>query len=210
MGIEGDGIITLAPGLEDVDVNFSRRHRTNWKAAGRRRRRRRRAGAGGGRGSRVVSDDEELCDDESDGSDIEAEGGSDESDGGLDFETEEGDDGDGGAGGAEGLVVGGLLRIWWEQEDVWFRCRIIGLGDGGRVVKVEYLVDDRWGYYVHALDDVAWEAWSEGGEIDEREAEYDLDDWIGPVDREAAAAAAASKGRRAAGETVAPGSEAPR
>ena len=196
MGVEGDGKVTLAPGLEDVEVNFSRRLRTNWKATGRRRRRRRRAGAGGRRGSRATSDGEDLCDDASDGTDGEAEGGSDASDSELDFETEEGNDGDGGAGGAEGLVVGGLLRIWWEQEEVWFRCRIVGLANGGRVVKVDYLVDNRWGYYVHALDEVTWEVWTEDGEIDEREAEYNLDDWTGPLDREAAAAAAAAGKRR--------------
>ena len=94
---------------------------------------------GGGRGSRAVSDGEDLCDDESDGTDSEAEGGSDASDDELDFETEEGDDGNGGAGGAEGLVVGDLLRIWWDQDEVWFRCKIVGLAGGGRIVKVDYL-----------------------------------------------------------------------
>ena len=94
---------------------------------------------------------------------------------------------------------GDLLRIWWDQEEVWFRCRVVGLGDGGRVAKVSYLVDDRWGCYVHALDDVTWETWTEGGEVDEREASYNLDEWIEPVDRAAAAAAEANKERRTAG-----------
>ena len=196
MGVEGDGKVTLAPGLEDVEVNFSKRHRTNWKTAGRRRRKRRRAGVGGGRGTRALSDGEDLCDDESDGTDSEAVGCSDASDGELDFETEEGDDGNGGAGGAEGLVVGDLLRIWWDQDEVWFRCKIVGLADGGRIVKVDYLVDNRWGLFVHALDEVTWEVWTEGGEVDEREAEYNLDEWTGPLDREAVAAAAAAGKRR--------------
>ena len=143
-----------------------------------------------------MSDSEDLCDDESDGTDSEAGGGSDASDDVLDFETEEGDDGNGGAGGAEGLVVGDLLRIWWDQDEVWFRCKIVGLADGGRVVKVDYLVDDRWGLFVHALDEVTWEVWTEGGEVDEREAEYNLDEWTGPLDREAVAAAAAAGKRR--------------
>lgn len=51
MGVEGDGHITLAPGLEDVDVTFRRRRRVNWRPAGKRNRkgrRRRRAADGEG------------------------------------------------------------------------------------------------------------------------------------------------------------------
>ena len=79
---------------------------------------------------------------------------------------------------------------------MWFRCKIVGLADGGRIVKVDYLVDNRWGLFVHALDEVTWEVWTEGGEVDEREAEYNLDEWTGPLDREAVAAAAAAGKRR--------------
>jgi hypothetical protein len=199
MGVEGDGNITLAPGLEDVNVNFSKRHRTNWKTTGRRRSRRRKPGTRGTRGPRAGDDDGELCDDESETSESEVGSGAEGSDDEWGFESADGEDGNGGIGGAEGLVVGDLLRIWWDQEEVWFRCRVVGLGDGGRVAKVSYLVDDRWGCYVHVLEDVTWETWTEGGEVDEREASYNLDEWIEPVDREAAAAAEASRDRRAAG-----------
>ena len=47
MGLEGDGIITLAEGLVDVDVNFKRSRRTQWRArteGGSRRKRNARAG----------------------------------------------------------------------------------------------------------------------------------------------------------------------
>ena len=39
MGVEGEGHITLAPGLEDVSVAFRKRRRVNWRPAGRRNRR---------------------------------------------------------------------------------------------------------------------------------------------------------------------------
>ena len=46
------------------------------------------------------------------------------------------------------------------------------------------------------MDDITWETWSVGGEVDPKEADYDLDAWvyIEPIDREAAAAAEASGG----------------
>ena len=38
MGLEGSGSITLAEGLEDVEVSFKRRQRSNWTRPGRRTR----------------------------------------------------------------------------------------------------------------------------------------------------------------------------
>jgi hypothetical protein len=73
-----------------------------------------------------------------------------------DFKVNEGDDGDGGGGGTTGVAVGDLLRIWWVEDKVWFRCRVVGMGCAGRVAQVRYLVDERWGDYYHALDEVKW------------------------------------------------------
>ena len=97
------------------------------------------------------------------------------------------------------MVVGDLLRIWWVEEKVWFRCRVVGMGRGGDVACVRYLVDERWGDYYHSLTEVAWETWSTGGEVDPEEARYELDTWVEPVDHEAVAAAEASGGRRERG-----------
>ena len=73
------------------------------------------------------------------------------------------------------------------------------MGRAGRVARVRYLVDERWGDYYHALDEVTWEAWSVGGEVDPKEAEYDLDTWVEPIDHEAAVAAEGGRGRRERG-----------
>ena len=201
MGIEGDGNITLASGLEDVDVDFNRRRRTNWRAPGRRnRRRKRRKGEDGDERRRPGgSNGEEQSSDESEDSDSRSDDGADESGSEGGFEVNEGDDGDGGDGGTEGVVVGDIIRIWWVDEGVWFRCRVVGMGRAGRVARVRYLVDERWGDYYHALDEVTWEAWSVGGEVDPKEAEYDLDTWVEPIDHEAAVAAEGGRGRRERG-----------
>ena len=198
MGVEGDGNITLAPGLEDVDVSFRRRRKANWRAPGRRNRKRKKRGSGEAGGRRRAErsgsggssgEDSEETDSQSD--EVDDDSGSED-----DFEDEDGDDGCGGAGGATGVVVGDLLRIWWEEDEVWFRCRVVGMGRGGSVACVRYLVDERWGDYYHSLNEVTWETWSAGGEVDPEEARYELDTWVEPVDREAAAAAEASGGRR--------------
>ena len=149
MGIEGDGNITLASGLEDVDVEFRRRRKSGWRALGRRNRRRKRSRVEGGRGRRRSrgSSEEGQDSDGSGDSDSPSEGDSDGSEGDDDFEVEEGDDGDGGAGGTTGVAVGDLLRIWWVEDKVWFRCRVVGMGRAGRVAQVRYLVDERWGDY---------------------------------------------------------------
>ena len=120
---------------------------------------------------------------------------------GSDFEVEAGDDGNSGKGNEHGIVVGDTLRVWWVAEKVWFRCRVEAMGGGGRTVRVPYLVDDRWGTFVHALADVEWERWEPGGQIDPAEADYDMDVWVPEeeVDREAAAAAAEGGRRRGVG-----------
>ena len=200
MGVEGEGNITLAPGLEDVSVAFRRRRRVNWRPTGRRNRRGgRRAGANGG-GNDVDGGSSGSDERESD-SDLESSG--DDDDGGAgdadsDFEVEAGDDGNSGKGNEHGVVVGDMLRVWWVAEQVWFRCRVEGMGREGHTVRVAYLVDDRWGTFVHALADVEWERWAPGGQIDPAEADYDMDVWVPEeeVDREAAAAAAEGSRRR--------------
>ena len=73
------------------------------------------------------------------------------------------------------------------------------MGRAGRVAQVRYLVDERWGDYYHALDEVKWEAWSAGGEVDPEEARFNLDMWVEPIDHEAAAAAENGRGRRERG-----------
>ena len=85
------------------------------------------------------------------------------------------------------------------EEEVWFRCRVVGMGRGGDIACVRYLVDERWGDYYHSLTEVAWETWSAGGEVDPEEARYELDTWVEPVDHEAVVAAEASRGRRERG-----------
>jgi hypothetical protein len=201
MGVEGDGNITLAPGLEDVDVSFCRRRKANWRAPGRRNRKRKRRGKGeaGGRGRTERSDGGGWSSDDSEEADGRSGEGTDDSGSEDGFEEEDGDDGCGGEGSAVGVVVGDLLRIWWVEDKVWFRCRVVGMGRGGDVACVRYFVDERWGDYYHSLAEVTWETWSAGGEVDPEEARYELDTWVEPVDREAVAAAEASRGRRERG-----------
>ena len=153
MGIEGDGNITLASGLEDVAVDFSRRRRANWRAPGRRnRRRKRRKGDDGNERRRAGRcSGEERGSDDSDDSDSRSDDGGGESGSEAGFEVNEGDDGDGGEGGTEGVVVGDIIRIWWVDEGVWFRCRVVGMGRAGQLARVRYLVDDRWGDYYLSL-----------------------------------------------------------
>ena len=203
MGVEGEGNITLAPGLEDVSVSFRRRRRVNWRPTGRRNRRGgRSAGASGGgndvSGESSGSDARESDSELGSSGDDEGSGGEDVD---SDFEVEAGDDGNNGKGNEHGIVVGDTLRVWWVAEKVWFRCRVEAMGGEGRTVRVTYLVDDRWGTFVHALADVEWERWEPGGQIDPAEADYDMDVWVPEeeVDREAAAAAAEGGRRRGVG-----------
>ena len=198
MGVEGEGNITLAPGLEDVEVAFRRRRRVNWRPTGRRNRRRgRHTGARSG-GSDV---DNASSASEGRGSDSDLESSGDEDGGGpgdadSDFETEAGDDGNSGEGNDHGVVVGDMLRVRWVAEQVWFRCRVDGVGRGGHTVRVTYLVDDRWGTFVHALSEVEWERWAPGGEVDPAEADYDMDVWVPDEEVDSEAAAAAAEGSR--------------
>ena len=220
MGLEGDGHITLADGLEDVDVRFTKRRRVNWKAPGSRRKRKAPSGArqqgragrsgkrqnraGGGRERRgwcgySESDDER-------GDDSQDDRGSDFTD---DLSDGASDDGDGGAGAAWGVHVGDLLRIYWTDERVWFRCRVTGVGREGGKVRVEYLLPG-WEPFVHDLGKVRWERWADGDEVDPGEASYHPEVWLGPVDAEAAAAAngASSRGDDQARRGVEPAGEA--
>jgi hypothetical protein len=63
-------------------------------------------------------------------------------------------------------------------------------------VRVTYLVDDRWGTFVHALSEVEWERWAPGGEVDPAEADYDMDVWVPDEEVDSEAAAAAAEGSR--------------
>ena len=79
MGVEGEGNITLALGLEDVNVDFRRRRRTNWRAPGRRnrKRKRRKGGEVGDRRRTEGSSGEGSSGDESEDSDSRSDGGTD-------------------------------------------------------------------------------------------------------------------------------------
>ena len=104
--------------------------------------------------------------------------------------------GDGRQGDGRLVQVGELLRIYWTVSEVWFRCRVVGVQGGGRKVNVEYLLPG-WEPFVHNLDEVQWERWAVGGEVDPEEASYHPDVWMGPEDREASAAAEAARHRAA-------------
>ena len=206
MGLEGEGNLTLAEGLEDVDVRFSRRRRANWTVPGRRRKRKaklgprasnveaskrpRRSSAGRTRGREGFS---WAGDDTS--TDCSDSGG--ESDFTDDLTGCSGDEGGDDVDHDLGVQLGDLLRIFWTEEGVWFRCRVTGVGhDGGRV-RVEYLLPG-WEPFIHDLNKVQWERWSEGGEVDPDEASYHPEVWMGPEDSEAAAAADGARQRATA------------
>ena len=189
MGLEGDGIITLAEGLVDVDVNFKRARRVQWRArtdGGNRRKRSTRAGdngnhsgSGGSYKRRTQGGAAPWYNSDSDDSDDEVEGT---------------DEAMADAGERAQVTVGGALKIFWTEDKVWFRCDVTKLFDGGREVEVEYRVPG-WPAYRHRLADVKWEHLDESEDVDEAEIEYDHDDWMGPVDHEAARAAAGANQR---------------
>ena len=189
MGLEGDGIITLAEGLVDVDVNFKRARRAQWRAridGGNRRKRSTRAGnndnhsgSGGSHKRRTQCGAAPWYDSDSDDSDDEAEG--------TDEATVD-------AGERDQVTVGEALKIFWTEDKVWFRCDVTKLFDGGREVEVEYRVPG-WPAFRHRLADVKWEHLDESEDVDEAEIEYDHDDWMGPVDHEAVRAAAGANQR---------------
>ena len=190
MGLEGDGIITLADGLVDVDVNFKRVRRTQWRAktdGGNRRKRSTQTGnndnhsrGGGNHKRRAQGGAAPWYDSESDDSDDEVEG--------TDEVTVDGSERD-------RVTVGSALKIFWTEDKVWFRCDVTKLFDGGMEVEVEYRVPG-WPAFRHRLTDVKWEHLDESEAVDEAEIEYDHDDWMGPVDHEAVRAAAGANQRR--------------
>jgi hypothetical protein len=75
--------------------------------------------------------------------------------------------------------------------------------EGGKRVEVEYVVKG-WQRFVHRLDDIRWERWSEGGEVDMNEQSYDMDEWTGPLDIEARdfASRASARGGRGVGSSA--------
>ena len=206
LGAEGEGNITLAEGLEDVDVQFSRKRRANWRRPGHNKRRRtdkaRRSegsGARKGSGRNGRGGSGWQSDSETDGqSEDDAEGGEEWgfTDGGCSSDDEsDGDDGER-CDGKRRVRVGDLLRIYWTEDEVWFRCRVTGVRREDKTVRVEYLLPG-WEPFVHDLDTVQWERWATGDEVDAREAEYHPEVWMGPEDQEARAAAEAASQRTA-------------
>ena len=114
MGLGGDGIITLAEGLVDVDVTFRATKRARWscsRTATVSRGSTRGPGTLGGARKRV--DARRRATVEWDSSESE------ESDSGSEV-SKEGH----GAAGSEGHAVnpGDRIRIYWTVEEVWFRC----------------------------------------------------------------------------------------
>ena len=53
--------------------------------------------------------------------------------------------------GERRVRVGDLLRIFWTEEEVWFRCKVTGVRRGGRTARVEYLLPG-WQPFVHDLE----------------------------------------------------------
>ena len=191
MGLEGDGIITLADGLVDVDVSFKRSKRAQWRPNIGRRHGRSHDGGGGGDGGgagrgrvgkrRITSRSAVRQDSDSDDGDGDGSGREEWAAGDSDVER---------------VAVCNVLRIFWTDEMVWFRCDVTKLFDSGREVEVEYRVDG-WAPCRHRLADVQWEQWAEGGDVDEGEMAYEGEDWMGPIDHEALRAAAGARHRDA-------------
>ena len=68
----------------------------------------------------------------------------------------ESDDDSDGRDSGQRVRVGDLLRIYWTEEEVWFRCRVTGVRSEDRAVRVEYLLPG-WKPFVHDLNAVQWE-----------------------------------------------------
>ena len=83
--------------------------------------------------------------------------------------------------GPPAVNVHDLIRVWWSEEKVWFRCEVTEVLEGGKLVEVEYVVTG-WQRFVHRLENIKWEHWSEGGEVDVNEQDYEMDEWTGPLD----------------------------
>lgn len=195
MGLEGNGIITLADGLEDVEITFRKPRRARWRPRGAATTSDRsctgEAAASGSAWRRTCShrrtavtwDSRESDDSSSNGNSVDR------------FRL--------GADDGALVQVGDLLRIYWTEEEVWFRCRVTRRFEGTNDVEVEYHVAG-WPSTRHCLTSVEWEPWEEDGEIDHRELEYDGDNYLGPVDIEARRAAAGIRKRRRASEQRSP------
>ena len=145
----------------------------------------------GGSGWQSDSETDEQSEDDAEG---DEEWGF--TDGGCSSDDEsDGDDGER-CDGKRRVRVGDLLRIYWTEDEVWFRCRVTGVRREDKTVRVEYLLPG-WEPFVHDLDTVQWERWATGDEVDAREAEYHPEVWMGPEDQEARAAAEAASQRTA-------------
>ena len=131
MGLGGDGIITLAEGLVDVDVTFREAKRARWG-----RSRTTAASRGSTRGSGTSGGTQrrtgvrrrataEWDSSESEESDSDAE----EPEGRSATRSE-----------SRSVHPGDLLRIYWTEEEVWFRCEVQKVFEGTNDIEVEYLV----------------------------------------------------------------------
>ena len=192
--------------MEDVDVQFSRKRRANWRRPGHNRRRRAvkarvgdgrsarrgssRSGKDGSEGQSGSETDEQSGDDAEDDDEWGFTDGCCSSD-----DESDGDDCDG-CDSKRRVRVGDLLRIYGTEDEVWFRCKVTGVRREDKTVRVEYLLPG-WKPFVHDLDVVQWERWATGDEVDAREAEYHPEVWMGPEDQEARAAAEAASQRTA-------------
>jgi len=105
--------------------------------------------------------------------------------------------------GSPTVKVHDRIRVWWSDERVWFRCEITEVLEGGKRVEVEYVVEG-WQRFVHRLNDIRWERWSEGGKVDVNEQSYDMDEWTGPLYIEARdfASRASARGGRGVGSSA--------
>ena len=118
------GEVTLADGLEDVEVTFNKRRRGRW--SGSKSRRRKRSSTNKGSARRVKAKRRPGATSDS--------GESSDSDCGSESSSNEEACED-----IEMFELGEMLRIYWTEEKVWFRCAIKGLLEGGRLIQVEYM-----------------------------------------------------------------------
>ena len=189
MGVGGEGNITLAEGLVDVEVTFNGHKRARWSRSRVKGADSRVHGAGGASrrtgGRRRAASGWDSSESES-------------SDSGLDVAEK---DGCAGSGRAE-VVVGDRIRIYWTGEEVWFRCDVRKVFAGTDDVEVEYLVDGVRAR--HCLTNVSWEPWCVNDEVDVRECEFDGEHYLGPMDVEAQRASESKRKRGRAEEPATP------
>ena len=186
----------LAPGLRDVQVTFCKRRRRQWKRSGGRRkvkkgggkgrrkqpesRKNRKGGGGKGRRAkrRIQWDDMSEEEEGSEADDEDEEG------------APAGSVQDEASGGKEGgvprvaPVPDQRVRVYWTEEEVWFRARVVSVE--GAAMTVEYThVGEGWEREVHDWRRVTWEAWTPASVPDPAEEDYRLEVWLGEVDSEA-------------------------